>query len=66
MRENNCRHKWKKFPTYKQCSKCGYIIFSQEMSIINGIISDENDCSDILFSDEEEQTDVPPLNDRRD
>lgn len=62
MSASNCNHKWKNYPTYKQCTKCGEIIFSPEMSIINGIMSDEND-DEQLTKDKEKHIDVPPLND---
>lgn len=65
MSTSNCNHKWKNYPTYKQCTKCGEIFFSPEMSIINGIMSDEND-DEQLTEDEEGHTDVPPSNDKHD
>lgn len=62
---NQCIHKWNYYSTYRQCSKCCKIEFSPEMSIINGIISDENDDEQII-EDEEEHTDVLPSNDTHD
>lgn len=59
-----CNHKWENYPTYKQCTKCSEIIFLPEMSIINGIMSDEN--YEQLIEDEEGLTDVLPMNDIHD
>lgn len=65
MSASNCNHKWINYPTYKQCTKCGEIIFSPKMSIINGIMSDENE-DEQLTEDEEGHTDVPPSDDKHD
>lgn len=59
---NQCIHEWKNYLVYKQCSKCGNIIFSPKMSLINGITSDDEQ----IIADEEERTDVLPSNDKHD
>lgn len=56
-----CNHKWQNFGAYKKCLICGQIIMSNQMSAIQGIISEVEDCED-----EVEHTDFPPLSDIND
>jgi len=63
---NECNHDWRPRGVYKQCSKCGNILPTPDMAIINGIIDEGCDISEQPISDEEEHKDVLPLSDRHD
>ncbi len=56
-----CNHKWQNFGAYKKCLICGQIIMLNQMSAIQGIISEVEDCED-----EVEHTDFPPQSDIND
>lgn len=56
-----CNHKWQSFNAYKKCLICGQIIMSNQMSAIQGIISEVEDCED-----EVGHTDFPPQSDIND